>query len=82
MTLIRNRATRKAARRRGALARLTAGINSGIRFSDRHGDCLHDHHSRERAIREADKLVVRIAALGALGKPRTKKDRSGRVRFA
>jgi hypothetical protein len=66
MTLTRNRATRIEARRKGALSRLQAGLNCGVRFSDHLGDCPHDSESRARANAEANTLALRIAKPAAI----------------
>lgn len=66
MTLVRNRATRIEARRKGALERLQAGLNNGVRFRDHLGECPHDAESRARANAEADRLALRIAKPAAV----------------
>jgi hypothetical protein len=66
VTLVRNRATRIEARRKGALDRLQAGMNCGVRFADEHGDCLHDAASRARANAVADALALKLAKPAAV----------------
>jgi hypothetical protein len=82
MTKPRNRIARKNERRLIAMARLQASLASGVRFYDQRGDCLHDGASRKRALDELNTLTRRIAEQTPLERIRTKKDRSGRLRFS
>lgn len=74
MTLVRNRADRIEARRKGALSRIEESLRTDVRFVARTGPVSYDAAQRSRALAEADALALKLAKPAA--KQITRKSRT------